>query len=216
MRFGRTALFIKPLSNKMSLPRRRGIIFAMRLVRTLVPLSLTAMAGLAQDVHYNYDRNANFAKYKTYRWVEIDGAIRLDQLTDKQLQNALDIELSRKGLIKIMGNDPDLLVSYQAAIDHAQQFSAFSGGFGPWGYGLGWGRGWGDANYGTSSITAPPTTIHLGSVGFDIYDADQKKLVWRGEATKTIDIRAKPDKRQKIIETGVAKLLRNYPPPIKK
>ena len=189
----------------------------MRLVRTLVPLSLTAMAGLAQDVHYNYDRNANFAKYKTYRWVEIDGAIRLDELTHKQLQNALDIELSRKSLIKIKENDPDLLISYQAAIDHEQPFNAFTGGFGPaWGYGLGWGTGWGGPSYGTSIIVARPTTMHAGSLGMDIYDADQKKLVWRGEATKTIDIRAKPDKRQRIIDTGVAKLLRNYPPPIKK
>jgi Domain of unknown function (DUF4136) len=190
----------------------------MRLVRTLVPLSLTATAALAQDVHYNYDHNANFARYKTYRWVEIDGAFRLDPLTDRQLQDALDIELSRKGLIKIMGNDPDLLISYQAAIDHERQFNAFSGGFGPgWGYGLGWGRGWGYAhNSGTSTITVQSTTIHVGSVGFDMYDADRKTLVWRGEATKTIDIRAKPDKRQRIIEKGVAKLLRNYPPPIKK
>jgi hypothetical protein len=27
-----------------------------------------------QDVHYNYDRDANFAKYRTYRWVEISRA----------------------------------------------------------------------------------------------------------------------------------------------
>jgi len=186
----------------------------MKLVRTIVPLSLTAMASFAQDVHYNYDHNVNFAKYKTYRWVEIDGATRLDQLTDTRLKNAFDVELSKKGLVKTMGNDPDLLISYQAAINHEQQFNAFTGGFEPgWGYGPGWGRGWGYAsNYGTSAITVQSTTIHVGSVGFDMYDADQKRLVWRGEATKTIDMRAKLDKRQSKIEKGAAKLLKNYPP----
>jgi hypothetical protein len=188
----------------------------MRLVRTLVPLSLTAMASFAQEVHYNFDHNADFAKYKTYRWVEIDEAVRLDELTDKQLKNALDLELSKKGLIKIMGNDPDLLISYQAAVNHQQQFNAFSGGFGPrWGYGVGWGRGWGYTNDGTSTITVQSTVIHVGSLGFDMYDADQKQLVWRGEATKTIDTRAKPDQRQSKIEKGVAKLLKNYPPQTK-
>ena len=189
----------------------------MRLVRTLVPLSLTAIAGYAQDVHYNYDRNVDFAKYKTYRWVEIDGSIHLDQVTDKQLKNTIDVELSRKGLIKTTGNDPDLLISYQAAINHEQAFIAFAGGFGPvWGSGDGWGRGWGDANHGTSNITVPSTTIHAGSLGLDVYDADQKQLVWRGEATKTIDLRAKPATRQTKIEQGVAKLLKNYPPAVKK
>jgi hypothetical protein len=184
------------------------------LARALLPLALATIAGFAQDVRYNYDHDVNFAKYKTYRWVEIDGAVHLDQLTDKQLKNAFDMELSRKGLIETMGNDPDLLISYQAAIDHEQQFNAFSGGFGSgWGYGPGWGRGWGYyTNNGTFTITVQSTTIHVGSVGFDMYDVDQKKLVWRGEATKTVDTGAKPEKRQSRIEKGVAKLLKNYPP----
>jgi hypothetical protein len=189
----------------------------MRFVRALVPLSLTAMPSYAQDVHYNYDHNVDFAKYKTYRWVEIDGAIRLDQLTDKLVKNSLDVELSKKSLIKTLGNEPDLLISYQAAVHNEQQFNSFSGGFGPgWTYGLGWGRGWGDVSYGASAITVQSTTIHVGSLGFDMYDANQRKLVWRGEATNTIDIKAKPDKRQSKIEKGVARLLKNYPPEGKK
>jgi len=175
----------------------------MRLVRTLVPLSITAMLSFAQDVHYNYDRNVNFARYKTYRWVEIDGATRLDALTSKQLKKVLDMELSRKGLIEIAGNDPDLLISYQAAVNHQEQFNTFTGGFGPaWGYGLGWGE--------TKDVQS--TILHAGSLGLDMYDPDQKQLVWRGEATKTVDTRAKPDKRLGKIENGVAKLLKNYPP----
>jgi len=45
-----------------------------------------------------------------------------------------------------------------------------------------------------------------------MYDASNKQLVWRGIATKTIDQKAKPDKRQKNLTKGVAKLLKNYPP----
>ncbi len=30
-----------------------------------------AACACGQDIHYNYDRGANFASYKTYQWVDI-------------------------------------------------------------------------------------------------------------------------------------------------
>ena len=185
----------------------------MKLIRTLLPLSLLAVCGFAQDVHYNYDRNADFAKYRTYKWVEVPGVTPLNQLIDRQLKDAIEAELSKKGLVRATGDNSDLLVSYQAAVNKEQQFNAFTAGGPGWGYGPGWGRGWG---YGSFSTTVQSTTIHVGAVGFDMYDAAKQTLVWRGEATKTIDTNAKPDKRQKNIEKGAAKLLKNYPPPVKK
>jgi hypothetical protein len=49
-----------------------------------------------------------------------------------------------------------------------------------------------------------------------MYDSAQKELVWRGTASKTLDPKAKPDKKQKNISKAVAKLLKNYPPNVKK
>jgi hypothetical protein len=40
--------------------------------------------------------------------------------------------------------------------------------------------------------------------------------VWRGVAGKTLDPKAKPDKQQKNLDKAVAKMLKNYPPPVKK
>jgi hypothetical protein len=39
--------------------------------------------------------------------------------------------------------------------------------------------------------------------------------VWRGTASKTLDPKAKPEKKQKNITKAVQKLLKNYPPPKK-
>jgi hypothetical protein len=36
--------------------------------------------------------------------------------------------------------------------------------------------------------------------------------VWRGVATKTLDPKAKPDKKEKNIAKAVTKLMKNYPP----
>ena len=49
-----------------------------------------------------------------------------------------------------------------------------------------------------------------------MYDPAAKQLVWRGKASKTIDENAKPDKRQKNLAKASQKLLKNYPPPVKK
>ena len=51
----------------------------MKLIRWLVPAFLL-LAGMAtpQDIRYNYDKSADFSKYKTYKWVEIKGADQPD------------------------------------------------------------------------------------------------------------------------------------------
>jgi hypothetical protein len=38
-------------------------------------------------------------------------------------------------------------------------------------------------------------------------------LVWRGVASKALDPKASPEKRQKNLDKAVAKLMKNYPPP---
>jgi hypothetical protein len=45
-----------------------------------------------------------------------------------------------------------------------------------------------------------------------MYDSANHDLVWRGLATKTIDVDAKPDKQEKNLSKTVKKLLKNYPP----
>jgi hypothetical protein len=65
----------------------------------------------------------------------------------------------------------------------------------------------------TSTTTYGSTsTIYVGQLGLDMYDSAKRELVWRGTASKTIDPKAKPDKRQKNITKAVTKLLKNYPP----
>ena len=68
----------------------------------------------------------------------------------------------------------------------------------------------------STTTSGTTSTIYVGQLGLDMYDSAKKDLVWRGVASKTIDPKAKPDKRQKNLAKSVAKLLKNYPPPKKK
>ena len=40
----------------------------MRAFRLILPALCLATSVLAQDVSYNFDSQADFSKYKTYRW----------------------------------------------------------------------------------------------------------------------------------------------------
>jgi Domain of unknown function (DUF4136) len=189
----------------------------MKTIRIIVPVLLLAIAGFAQDVRYNYASGQDFSKFKTYKWVQLKSADQLDQLTDQQLKSAVDAELAQKGLTKTEGENADLYIGYQAALSQEKQFTTYGTGTG-WGPGPGWGRGWYGPGGGMNSTmtTTTSSTIPVGQVDLDMYDAANKDLVWRGTASKTLDPKAKPEKRQKNLEKAVAKLLKNYPPPAKK
>ncbi len=169
-----------------------------------------ATAAWAQDIRYNFDKSANFAKYKTFKWVENNSGDKLDDLTKKDLQSAIEAELAKKGLQKSTTDAADLYIAYVASVTTEKQVNSFDSGYrsgpgwyGPYGYG-GWGGG---------SSTTTTYTIYNGTVAVDMYDSATKQLVWRGAAAKELDPKAKPDKRTKNMQKATEKLFKNYPPP---
>ena len=170
--------------------------------------------GVAQDVRYDFDKNQDFSKYKTYKWVPIKGADQPDELTSKKVTAAIDAELAKKGLTKTDADTADLYIGFQTAIGSEKQFTSYNTG---WGYGGGWGGGWyGYGGMATSTTYSSTSTVYIGQLDVSIYDPAQKQMVWRGNASKTLDPKAKPEKKEKNIAKAVEKLLKNFPPPIKK
>jgi uncharacterized protein DUF4136 len=175
-------------------------------------LLLAGMAA-AQDVRFNYDKNTDFSKFKTYKWVEIKGSDK-DQMIDSQIRSAIDAELATKGLTKSDSDSVDLYIAYQVAITTEKQVNTFSSDFG---YGPGWGyyRG-GYGGMGSTTSTSTTSTLYVGSLQLDFYAVPSKNAVFRAVATKTIDTKAKPEKRQKNLAKAIQKMLKEYPPVPKK
>ena len=185
----------------------------MKAFQTTLWVSLFAICGFAQDVRFNFAAGQDFSKYKTYKWVQVKGTDKLNQLAEQQVMVAVDSELIKKGLTRVDSDTADMFIAYQAAIGQEKQFTSFSSDFG---YGPGWGRGWYGGGMGSSMTTGETSTIYIGQLGLDMYDAAKKELIWRGTASKTLDPKAKPEKQQKNLGKAVAKLLKNYPPQPKK
>ncbi|HUJ93975.1 MAG TPA: DUF4136 domain-containing protein [Terriglobales bacterium] len=159
---------------------------------------LCAGFAAAQEVRYNYDRDADFSKYKTYQWVQSRDMAR-DQLRDQDIKRAIDEQLASKGLVKV-DNNGDLDVTYQTSMSQEKQFNG-------WGMGPRWSGG---------MATATTSTIHIGTLVVDLYDPAVKQLVWRGNVTKELNPSKDPDKNYKNLQKAMAKLFKNYPPKAKK
>ncbi len=184
------------------------------LLFSVLLLLFVAGSAAAQDVRYNFDKNADFTKFKTYKWVPIKDASQVSDITAKMIVNTIDAELAKKGLSKVETDNADLYIGYQAAIGQEKQFSSYST---DWGYGAGWYRGgWYGGAGGMSTTTGQTSTIYVGQLALDMYEVPKKDLVWRGLVSKTIDQKSNPDKQQKNLTKAVEKLLKNYPPPVKK
>ena len=187
----------------------------MRKLFLLALVLLVASAGnaFAQDVRYNFDKQANFASFKTYKWVPIKGSQPVNDLVNLQIKAAVDSELAAKGLSPTDADTADLLVGYQAAVSTEKQYTSFDSGYG---YGPGWyGGGWYGGG-GGGITTGTTSTIYIGQLAVDMYSSAQKQLVWRGVASKTVDPKAKPEKQQKNLGKAMTKLLKNYPPKVDK
>jgi hypothetical protein len=178
-------------------------------ILTGVAITAFVVAGEAQKVRYNYMAGTDFSRFKTYKWVQVEGAQYPNQLLDGQIKQAIDKQLATKGLRRSDEGIPDLYVTYQAAVNQQQQWNAYTSGGNYWGWG-GWG-GWG----GMSTTTMTSSTINIGTLNLDLYDVAAKKQVWRGEATKTLGNPKTPEKLQRNIDKAMGKLLKNYPPPPK-
>ena len=177
-------------------------------------LLAAASSAVAQDIRYDFDKDKDFSKYKTYKWVAIKGAEMPDEWTQRGLTSAIDSQLAAKGLTKTDSDNADLYVGYQTALGQEKEFTSYNTG---WGYGPGWGGGWyGYGGMASTTTYGSTSTVYVGQLDLSMYDPVAKQLVWRGTASKTLDPKAKPEKKQKNINKAVEKLLKKYPPQAKK
>jgi hypothetical protein len=153
-------------------------------------LLLMSGRALSQDVDFKFDDTADFSKFKTYKWVAFKNEAPIDKLTDEQIKATVDAALARKGLTKVNGDSTaDLLIDYQSSELIDEKFPK------------------------APTSDEKPWTTYAGDLAIDMYTPANNNLVWRGIASKTLDPKANPEKRQKNLNKAVAKLMKNYPPP---
>lgn len=165
---------------------------------------------------YNFDGEASFSTYKTYRWVELKGGRgQVNDIVDKNIRQIVDQNLAAKGLQKVDAESADVYIGYTARNTREKQYNTlYSPPAGPmWGYGPGWRRGWGWGYGGGPTLsTTTSSTIVTRHLVLDMYDSRQHRLVWQGTVAQELDRQAKPEKKYKNLKGGIDKMLEHYPP----
>ena len=166
---------------------------------TAVGLALLSSIALAGSVTYDYDRGADFSRYKTYAWTR--GTELTDELNHARIVRAVDAQLAAKGLTRVERSArPEVLVAYHASFERNVEIHGFSHGWGPFGLG-------GDR---TGSARFEPVLV--GTLVVDIMDARTSAIVWRAMASSDINPATSPRKRDKKVTGATARMFKSFPP----
>ena len=138
----------------------------MRRFALAAALSFVGATVFAQDVKTDFDRSADFGKYKTFA-VKI-GTSWNNQISEKRITEEIAQTLTEKGWTRVDAN-PDALVLLHGATEKQQSLNTFySGGYGGYGY-----RGWGGMG-GMGTATTTTSEYMVGTLVVDIFDAKSK------------------------------------------
>jgi hypothetical protein len=156
-------------------------------------------------VTYDYDKQADFAKYKTYAYSEDSQKLPVGDLNRNRIMSAVDAEMAAKGFSK--SDSPDVLIDMHIRAE--QKTEAIANTTGPGYYGGPWRYGYGG---GFSTTTINYNDYIEGTLFINMVDAAKQQIVWQGRATKTLDENATAEKRDKNINYAVKQIFSKYPP----
>jgi hypothetical protein len=173
----------------------------------LLAMILVGLSGCAVT---DFDRSANFSKYKTFGWgksdVKVSNPLYESDLINKRIKAAVEEEFAKRGIVKAEA-DPDVIVRYHTYTEEKERTSGgypYSYRFFPYAFypfGFGW---WG------LPLVSPQTTTQYteGTLIVDIIDNRTNDLIWRGSVTGDVkDVSG----IKKQIEKGVRAIMKKYP-----
>ena len=156
----------------------------------------------------DYDKSADFGKYKTYVFLGWQGDSEkiLNDLDKERLHKAFATEFEKRKL-ELVEENGDIAVTLFVVIDQKSSITGYSNYYGGAGYGYRRGAwGWGG---GHSTTTYTESDYLKGTLVVDVFDGQSKELIWQGVGTKTIE--ENPQKRDKNIPKGTEAIMKSFP-----
>lgn len=177
----------------------------------LLAFAIAVLSACSQKitVSSDYDKSTDFTQYKTYSfygWAKESDKI-INRFNQERIENAVADELNKRGLSYVQDGG-DLTVSLFIQFDQKKGVNAYTDHYAasPYAYRYGPGWGWG---YGYSSTHYHEYDYTVGTLVIDIFDHQQKQLVWQGVGSQTVD--DKPDNNEYGIKRAVRAIMYKYP-----
>ena len=175
------------------------------LMKTIILLLASGLLAACSSVKVSsdFDREADFASYKSYAFAKEVEELPVDDINRKRIMDAVSAELVAKGFTR--SEQPDVWIDLNLLTERKQSATATSTPM----YGVGYRYGWG-AGFSTTSINVE--NYVEGTLFVDMIDASRKQLVWQGRAIGTINPDISTEKREANIKNAVKQVFTTYPP----
>jgi hypothetical protein len=185
--------------------RSMGLLLAIILLG--ISDTLVAQEDASNKVVVDFDKTADFSKYKTYKFIAakiVTEAGFVDATTNMpvktRVETALNKQLTAKGLT-LSDQNPDLLINYIGGVKNREQAKQVSqdNTYNNWApaawYGDQWNEWWSN-------------DYKKGTLVIDLVDVKGEKMVWRAYCTGDVH----KSEAESSIKEAIAKAFTKYPP----
>ncbi len=169
---------------------------------SILAIFLLPLACNSTKIGFDYDRNADFNKYKTYRLTDDSNDLAVGQLDRNRILKAVESEMRTKGFTR--SDTPDALLDVRMKTQQkhtAHATTTTTGGF----YGYRYGTG-----FGTTTVNYDDYTE--GTLFITLIDAKSNQVLWQGTGSRTLSETSNVDKKEANITYSVNQIMANYPP----
>jgi len=182
---------------------------SLRLTATLA-VAAVALAACASgpEIRTDYDRSADFGKYRTYGFVANAGTDTADarSLLTQTLQNAAAREMEARGYQR--SENPDLAINFTGKLEEKVDVQSTPAPY----YGPGWGYGgWYGAPYGGWGGNEVTTRrYNVGTIIMDVVDRERRQVVFQGGISDVVTKKMRAN-REATLTNAVAGIFSKYP-----
>ena len=176
----------------------------------LFAIAALALAGCSSgpEIRADYDRAADFGKYRSYGFVANAGTDSGDfkSLSTQMLQNAAAREMEARGYVR--SDAPDLVINFKGQLEEKVDIESTPAPY----YGPGWGyAGWGGAYWGGWGGTEVTTRrYNVGTLVMDVVDREKRQVVYQG-GVEGVVTREMMQNREASINAAVGHIFSKYP-----
>ena len=188
----------------------------MNLLGMIAFVALLSACASTFEASYDHDSSNNFSNYQTFAWISKNpmkvstSAPSINPLLEPRIMSALEKALVAKGY-KWVGDaaSADFVLSF--TVGSRDEIKVDSYPSMSMGYGTGYPGRWGGAYYGVNTTETSVRQYTKGMLAVDIFDVKDRRPVWHGVATKTIN-ESDRDNIEATVQAAVDAIIAGFPP----